>query len=184
MSAKGEMNLTPESIPSLDTSSELIKNLSSYELPKLNFDRCKWSDISRISRDDLINMFDRDHNLVKVIGEPRLGDNSYAILRQDTLESMYVLLRELNSGQVGIQRDYEAIFAQIDGIVQLVEQSHSDDTPLNKFVSVLRTLVIESRTRFVSVLNRQVYEPETLSEEEQAEIDADDLAYVDRAPTS
>ena len=149
------------------------------EEPKFNYTQQRWAKLREENTEDLSRSFRENPNQVKILNDPKLATMPLVVLRKEHLDRLINLLRDLQSGQLGIEHELTAVRDVSELIAMLAEEEgllkddpeKTEHPKLNKalrvFVNTYRSI---AQRRFVFVSERKRDVLPTSSDSEKASL--------------
>ncbi len=117
--------------------SKKSNSLAVFERPQFKYEHDKWATTRELNVDEVAHHWGKDRNLVRVLGDRKLGGNSLVMLRKDEFEKVVKVLEDLLNGEAVIRSNFETVFSMVKVIEKLVEEQGSEDTALYRAVHSL-----------------------------------------------
>lgn len=153
----------------------------SISAPKLEFEQTRWANLRNENVTKIADIWNKNPNLVKVISDPKLSENELVILSKANFETLYKMVKDLESGQAGLSFDVDLLSNQLTLVYDLVTQGDTQEKKSNpvigqikKAVEVAVQIVTKSKAKLFIVRNTKPHQSAPLTIEEQAELDYED----------
>ena len=108
-----------------DSSREALA-LQSIAVPSLKVQHGRWAVTRTHNTEDMAAKWRDCPHLVMVLSDPKLDGMDLAIIRNDLLQFMQKLVRDLVSGEVDVRHQLEALLEKVSLMVEVVQSNNLD----------------------------------------------------------
>jgi ribosomal protein S20 len=155
--------------------SQIAKTTSlSLNSPDSNlfYEQDRWAKLRALNVEDIGSLWKEKPERVKVITDPRLGEEQLVIMSKNIFERMVNMLSDIEAGNIGVSTNIEVISQQLTLIEKLIEQQNKKELePVEMAISVMSKIISTTKTQFFLASDTASLKPSRLTEEEKKLLD-------------
>jgi hypothetical protein len=144
----------------------------------LSYEHDRWATMRGLNVEAIGSLWKENPNRVRVIDDPRLGDEQLVVLSKKNFEMMLNFISDLESGNIGVGGDIETIGEHFALIQKLLEEKcksvdKEELEPVMMAVQLTSKVLTKTKTHFLVVSDSKAPQSPTLTQEDMDLLDYD-----------
>ena len=140
-----------------------------FGVPQFTYVQDKWSVTRTLNTEGMAAKWQSNPNLVLILSDSKLGPNELAVLRNEKLQQMQKLVRDLMSGEAEVRRTTEMLLEAVSLVETVVHEQKLDEKSqsLAKTLKIVGRLTAEARSMVYLRKEKAPIESSTLTDDEK-----------------